>query len=415
MTNQKSLLDRFNATTDEEKTHFLLALNRHWRKELLSQLPDQQVADTLAYSDEDDAVACLAILSSTHRGAILKLLHAHKREKLELLLSFAPQTAGRLVDSNFIEISLNTPISHIAQKVKDHYRQNKKIPTIIVENDKGQIQGQLPLHQLILDDWKTPKDLKLLKLPTVPHTLDQEQLIEEVAHSQSKLIAVVDNENRTLGIIRTHNLIRVLEQEATEDFYRFAGLPPEEHIFDSPLRAVRLRSKWLTINLFTVLLAGAVVALFKQTISQIVILAAFMPVVAGMGGNAGTQTLAVMVRGIATGEIKPKSRSLRGTGSKTAYWIVLKEITAGLLNGLITGFIVAIIAVLVHGNPLLGLVMFLSMIVTLLVAGLFGTIIPLTLKAVGIDPAIASSIFITTATDIFGFLTFLSLATWLLL
>lgn len=405
MANRKSLFARFNATGDEEKTHFLLALNLHWRKELLSKLSDQQIADTLAYSDEDDAIHCLSILSPARRRAILKLLHEHKRQKLELLLSFAPQTAGRLVDSNFIEISLTTPMSQITQKVKDHHTQHNKIPTIIVEDDKGQIQGQLPLHQLILDHWKAPQDLKLRKLPTVPYSLDQEKLIGKVAHSSAKIIAVIDEQNRTLGIVRTHDLIRVLEQEATEDFYRFAGLPPEEHIFDSPLRAVRLRSKWLTINLFTVLLAGAVVALFKQTISQIVILAAFMPVVAGMGGNAGTQTLAIMVRGIATGEIK----------SKTAYWIVLKEIAAGLLNGLITGIIVAIVAILLHGSPLLGLVMFLSMIITLLVAGLFGTITPLTLKALNIDPAIASSIFITTATDVFGFLAFLSLATWLLL
>lgn len=405
MAAKKSLMDKYEQYDPEEKTQFLLSLNRHWRRQLLDQLSDAQIADTLAYSDEDDAVACLAILAKPRRDAILKLLHETKRAKVQLLLSFAPQTAGRLVDSNFIEVSLATPKAQIAQKINEHYAQTKKTPTIIVEDKDGKIVGQLPLERLIIDDWKTPKDIKLYQLPTVPYTLDQEKLIEKVAHSRSKVIAVVDKENRTLGIVRTKDLLHVLEQEATEDFYKFAGVPPEEHIFDSPLRAVKLRSGWLALNLFTAFLAAAVVSLFEQTISQVVILAAFMPVVAGMGGNAGTQTLAVMVRGIATGEIK----------FKTAYWVVLKELAAGILNGLITGTLVGIVAFVWQGTPLLGVVLFFAMLINLLVAGLFGTLVPLALRALRIDPAIASSIFITTATDIFGFLTFLSLATWLLL
>lgn len=405
MSSQKTLLDRFNATSNEEKPHFLLALHRQRRRELFNQLSDQQIADTLAYSDEDDAAHCLSILSTSRREGILKLLHQNKREKVKLLLSFAPRTAGRLVDSNFIEISLITPISQITQKVRTHYEKTGKPPTIIVEDSKGQIQGELSLHQLILDHWKTPKELKLRKLPTVPHTLDQERLIETVAGTSAKIIAVVDEHNRTLGIVRTHDLLRVLEQEAAEDFYRFAGLPPEEHIFDSPLRAVKLRSRWLVINLFTLTLAGLVVATFERTISQVVILAAFMPIIAGMGGTAGTQTLTILVRGIATGEIQ----------SKTALWVMLKEIGAGLLNGVIIGTTLGVLAVLWQKDIMLGVVLFLAMIVNLFIASLFGAVVPLILKALRIDPAIASSIFITTATDFFGFLAFLSLATWLLL
>jgi magnesium transporter len=405
MSSNKSLIKRFSEAPFEEKIPFILNLNRHWRRQLLSQLSDQEIADILAYSDEDDAVNCLDILSSSRREAILRLLHSTKREKVKRLLAFAPQTAGRLIDSNFIEISLITPISQITQKVKNHYTKFNKPPTIIVENEKGRKLGTLPLERLIINDWKTPKDLRLRKLPTVPHTLDQEKLIEKVSGTSANIIAVVDDKNRTLGIIRTKDLLQVLKQEATEDFYKFAGVPAQEHIFDSPLRSVKLRSKWLIINLFTALLDVIVISFFKDTVEQVVILAAFMPVVAGMGGNAGTQTLAVMVRGIATGEIK----------FKTAHWVVLKEIGAGLLNGVITGVIVGIIAFIWQGSALLGIILFAAMVINLLVAGLFGAIIPLFLKALRIDPAIASSIFITTATDIFGFLAFLSLATWLLL
>lgn len=405
MTNHKSLLERFNSAAEEEKVPFLLSINRHWLRKLLEQLSDRDIAETLAYSDEDDALACLATLPAKRRKAILSLLRAEKSDKLRRLLAFAPDTAGRLVDSNFIEVKQETEKVKIIQKVKSHHHKTGKKPTIIVESSGGKIVGQLPFERLIIDDWKAPADLRLRKLPTVSSKLDQEKLIERVTGTSTKIIAVVDEKDRTLGIVRTHDLLRVLQEEATEDFYRFAGVPPEEHIFDSPLRAVRLRSRWLILNLFTAILAAAVISLFSDTIEQVVILAAFMPVVAGMGGNAGTQTLAVMVRGIATGEIR----------ARTAHWVVLKEIGAGLLNGLITGAIVGLIALIWQGSVLLGAVLFAAMIVNLFVAGLFGTLIPLALRALRIDPAVASSIFITTATDIIGFIAFLSLATWLLL
>ena len=424
MASNTKLFKRFQQSSSEDKIPFLLNLNRYWRRKLLSRLKNEKIANTLAYSDEADAAACLDILPSPRREAIIKLLHENKREKVRRLLSFAPQTAGRLINTNFIEVKKNTPKKDITAKVQKHYQIYKKAPTIIVEEKNGRIIGRLPLELLVISDWRTPETLRparikkirreepsapiptarLKPLPAVKHTLDQEKLIQKIAGTAAEMIAVVDKENRTLGIIHTHDLINILKQEATEDFYQFAGLPPEEHVFDPPLRSVKLRLSWLIVNLFTVLLAAAVVAAFKETLSQVVILAAFMPVVAGMGGNAGTQTLAVMVRGIAAGEIKGRS----------ARWVVLKEISAGVLNGIITGIIVAAVAVIWQGSPLLGAVMFLSMVINLFVAGLFGATIPLALKAFRIDPAVASSIFITTATDVLGFLTFLSLATWLL-
>jgi len=405
MNQHKKLLERYQAASNEEKPHFLLGLNRYWRKQLLYQLSDEEIADALTYSDEDDAVTSLDILSTHRREGILKLLHHSKSEKLKQLLSFAHHTAGRLVDMNFIEIKEDSSRADLETKLKNHYQTTGKSPTIIVENKEGKILGQLPIEKLVLEEVKSLKGLRLAPLPVVKYTLDQEHLIEKVVGTSARVIVVSDKESRILGVIRTKNLLGVLEHENTEDFYKFAGLPIAEHIYDSPLRSVRLRSKWLIVNLFTALSAAFVVSMFRETLSQVVILAAFMPVVAGMGGNAGTQTLAVMVRGLATGEIKAKS----------AMSVVVKELSAGFLNGLITGLIVGIIATIWQGSPLLGIVLFFAMMINLVVAGFFGAIIPLILKAVRIDPAVASSIFITTATDIIGFLAFLSLATLLLL
>jgi len=398
------MLERYQTTSNEEKPHFLLGLNRYWRKQLLYQLSDEEITEALTYSDEDDAVTTLDILAPHRRECILKLLHSAKQQKLRQLLSFAPHTAGRLVDSNFIEIKQNGSRADLETKLKNHYRLTGKSPTIIVEDKDGKVMGQLPIERLVLEDRESLKGMSLIRLPVVRYTLDQEHLIEKVVGTSARVIVVIDKEGRILGVVRTKNLLTVLEHENTEDFYKFAGLPAEEHIYDSPLRSVRLRSKWLIINLFTALSAAVVVSMFQDTLSQLVILAAFMPVVAGMGGNAGTQTLAVMVRGLATGEIKARG----------AMSVVAKELSAGFLNGLITGTIVGVIAAIWQGNPLLGVVLFLAMMVNLVVAGFFGAIIPLFLKMLRIDPAVASSIFITTATDIIGFLAFLSLATLLL-
>src|SRR3989344_4922640 len=404
MNQHKKLLERYQATSNEEKPHFLLGLNRYWRNQLLYELSDEEIVEALSYSDEDDAVGTLDILAPHRLEGILRLLHSAKQQKLRQLLSFAPNTACRLVDSNFIEISKTGSKKELVAKLKNHYQVTGKTPTIIIDGKNGKVIGQLPVERLVLDEQESLKDIRLTPLPVVKYTLDQKRLIEKVVGTSAQVIAVVDKEDRTLGIIRTKNLLRVLEHENTEDFYKFAGLPPEEHIYDSPLRSVRLRSKWLIVNLFTALSASVVVSMFKDTLSQIVILAAFMPVVAGMGGNAGTQTLAVMVRGLAMGEIKAKS----------ATSVIAKELSAGFLNGLITGVIVGIVAAIWQGSFLLGVVLFLAMVTNLVVAGFFGAFVPLLLKAIRIDPAVASSIFITTATDIIGFIAFLSLGTLLL-
>lgn len=189
-------------------------------------------------------------------------------------------------------------------------------------------------------------------------------------------------------------------RETTENIYGFAGVKKEEDVFDSPFVSINLRSRWLLVNLLTAFLAAAVVSVFQDTISKFVLLAAYMPVVAGMGGNAGTQTLAVTVRGIALGDITLQN----------SFSILKKEILTSIGNGFIVGLAASGIAIFLNSNPMLGAVLFSALVINLIIAGFFGAIIPLLLKFFKIDPALAASVFVTTATDVFGFLIFLGLA-----
>jgi magnesium transporter len=214
----------------------------------------------------------------------------------------------------------------------------------------------------------------------------------------------VDEENKLAGVITVDDVIDVIKDEATEDIYRLAGVSSDERVFTPPTDSLRKRTPWLMVNLATAFMAASVVKLFEGTISQMTALAVFMPIVAGMGGNAATQTLTVIVRGIALGEL---------TWGNTRKALV-KEGLVGIGNGLATGVVAAIGAWLLQGNPMLGLVLGMAMVINMFVAATAGTLIPVTLRALKVDPALASSVFITTLTDVFGFLSFLGLGSWLL-
>ncbi len=214
-------------------------------------------------------------------------------------------------------------------------------------------------------------------------------------------IPVVDEENKLVGIITVDDVIDVIKDEATEDVYRLAGVAGDERVFTPAGESLKKRLPWLIVNLMTAFMAASVVKLFEGTISQVTALAVFMPIVAGMGGNAATQTLTVIVRGIALGEL---------TWSNTRK-ALLKEALVGIGNGLACGTIAALGAWALQGNAALGAVLAMAMIINMFVAATAGTLIPLALRALKIDPALASSVFITTLTDVFGFLSFLGLGT----
>jgi magnesium transporter len=236
--------------------------------------------------------------------------------------------------------------------------------------------------------------------PAVRYDTADEDVVDVFRANPEGSVAVLDEEGSIMGVIYAEDLLRVVEEEAGETLYEFTGVQEEESVLDGPLSKVRYRYRWLIINLGTAFLAAGAVGFFEDTIAAFTLLAVYMPVVAGMGGNAGTQSMAVTVRGLALGQIS------LSTGGRA----VLNEVLAGAANGAITGVLVAVIASVFNRSPLLGLVLGVSMVLNLVIAGFFGTAIPLVMDRIGKDPATSATIFITTATDVLGFFIFLGLA-----
>jgi magnesium transporter len=260
--------------------------------------------------------------------------------------------------------------------------------------------GVVSLRRLLLVPPATPlKRIMTTDVISVRADMDQEEVARLVASYNLLAIPVVDEENKLVGVITVDDVIDVIKDEATEDVYRLAGVTGDDRVFTRPIESLRKRLPWLVVNLGTAFVAASVVALFQNTIGAVTALAVFMPVVAGMGGNAATQTLAVIVRGIALGE-------LTWSNSRKA---LLKETIVGVGNGVACGLLGALVVWAFKGDPLLGGILAMAMIINMFVAATAGTLIPLALRALKVDPALASSVFITTLTDVFGFLSFLGL------
>jgi magnesium transporter len=273
---------------------------------------------------------------------------------------------------------------------------------LYVVDERRHLVGVVSLRRLLLVSPETPlKRIMTADLISARADMDQEEVARQVASYNLLAIPVVDEENKLVGVITVDDVIDVIKDEATEDIYRLAGVSGDEKVFTPAGESLRKRLPWLGVNLATAFLAAAVVGLFTNTIDLFPILAVFMPIVAGMGGNAATQTLTVIVRGIALGE-------LSWANSRKA---LLKEAAVGIGNGLVLGLVAAGVAWATRGDPVLGLVLGAAMVINMFVAATAGVLVPLGLRAAKIDPALASSVFITTLTDVFGFFSFLGLAT----
>jgi magnesium transporter len=272
---------------------------------------------------------------------------------------------------------------------------------LYVVDERGHLVGVVSLRRLLLVSPETPlKRIMTADLISARVDMDQEEVARQVAAYNLLAIPVVDEENKLVGIITVDDVIDVIKDEATEDIYRLAGVSGDERAFTPAGESLRKRLPWLGINLLTAFLAAAVVSMFEETIGIFPVLAIFMPIVAGMGGNAGMQTLTVIVRGIALGE-------LTWGNSRKA---LMKEMAVGIGNGIVLGVAAALIVWITRGNPMLGAILGMAMIINMFVAAAAGTLVPLGLRAANVDPALASSVFITTMTDVFGFFSFLGLA-----
>ncbi|WP_331235990.1 magnesium transporter [Natronorarus salvus] len=373
------------------------------QRTLVAELGEGELTRFVRRLDPDEATDVLGLVDEETREALLRQLDESRREKIELLLEFDPETAGGLMNLDYVTVGYDRSFGDVRRRVQRYEERTGRFPTILVMQDDT-LLGELPGPALAMTDADSESITDFVKAaPWVRFDEDQSDVIEVFRSNPESTVAVLDDEEEedtVLGVIYAEDLLRIVEEEASRTLYEFTGVAEEEGILDGPLSKVRNRYKWLILNLGTAFLAAAVVGLYEDTIAAFTLLAVYMPVVAGMGGNAGTQSMAVTVRGLALGQVS------LATGGR----VVVNEIVAGAANGTITGVLVALIASVFNQSPLLGLVLGVSMVLNLVIAGFFGTTIPLVLDRIGKDPATSATIFITTATDVLGFFIFLGLA-----
>jgi len=369
--------------------------------QLLASQPAEEIARIVREIPSDDAAVLLDCLPADLSSAVLELMGHKEGTEVESLLEYPEQTAGRIMNPNVFALSEDLMVGEAISALQSA-RDVEMVFYLYVVDERRHLVGVVSLRRLLLVSPETPLNrIMTTELISVQVDTDQEEVARQVASYNLLAIPVIDAENKLIGVITVDDVIDVIKDEATEDIYRLAGVAGDERVITPASDALRKRLPWLLVNLVTAFLAASVVKVFQGTISEVVALAVFMPIVAGMGGNAATQTLTVIVRGIALGEL---------TWENTRKTLV-KEALVGLGNGLGVGVVAAAGAWLLQGDPVLGLILALAMILNMVVAAVAGTVIPVALRALKIDPALASSVFITTLTDVFGFLSFLGLAT----
>jgi magnesium transporter len=357
---------------------------------LTQELPSDDAAAIIDYLPEELSAAVLELIQKRPAGA-----------DVGELLEYAEQTAGRIMNPKVFALSEDITASEAITALQNA-RDVEMVFYLYVIDARRHLVGVVSLRRLLLVPPTTPlKRIMTTDLISVRADMDQEEVARQVASYNLLAIPVVDEENKLVGVITVDDVIDVIKDEATEDVYRLAGVAGDDRVFTRATESLRKRLPWLVINLATAFLAASVVGVFESTIGVVTALAVFMPVVAGMGGNAGTQTLTVIVRGIALGELT------WGNTRKALF----KEAAVGIGNGVACGLIGALVVWLFKGDPILGGILALAMIINMFIAATAGTLIPLSLRALKVDPALGSAVFITALTDVFGFLSFLGLGT----
>lgn len=374
--------------------------------ELLAGLRQRRAAQILGEMVPDSAVDLIEDLSAEEQSELFERMETADADVLRRLIAYDPDTAGGLMSPEVVALSADLTVQAAISTLRQRVDEAETIYYAYVVDGRGRLLGVLTMRDLIMNDPDTPIDEIMIEdVLTVPPEMDAEEVAHLFDRYNFLALPVLDDQRRLLGIVTVDDVIDSIREEETEDMHRLVGIAPEDRVFSPWHESLKRRQPWLLINLVTAFAAALVVQIFEGTIAQITALAVLMPVIAGQGGNAGSQTVTVVVRGIALGELSA------GQGRR----VLVKELTLGSLNGLIIGALVAAVASAWQGDAALGLVVAVSMLLTLVTAGAAGAVIPLGLRWIGADPALASTVVLTTVTDIFGFLYLLGLGTLLLL
>jgi len=379
----------------------LLEVDEQTRERLISSISKAELTEIVDEMATDDAADVIAELPHEEAKTVLEGIGWEESAEVQRLLKYPEDTAGGIMQTELVMVNEDVTIQEAIEQVRAKSEEIQNIHNVFVVDEVTRLVGIVPLAKLILTKPHLPiKDIMNQNPVKVLADTDQEEVARIFQKYDIVSLPVVDKDEILLGGITIDDVMDVVEEEIFEDFYKMASLNTDERVLDSPSRSLKLRFPWLLINLATAFAAASVIKVFENTIQTVVTLAVFMPVVAGMGGNAATQTITVVVRGLALGELE----------LRYARRVLLKNIAVGFANGVLIGIVAAVAAYLLGVNYMIGLLLFLAMIANLVIAGFIGTIIPLILKWYKADPALSATVFVTTCTDVGGFFSFLGLA-----
>lgn len=350
---------------------------------------------------KDDIVDILGEMNVGKSKELINLMKSGDRAVIKELLWYKDDCAGGIMTTEYIALNANLPIEDAIKKIKEIAPKTELIDTIFVVNRKKELIGTAQLRDILV----APENEKLEEITNehfvyVDPETDQEEVALIVSKYDLTAIPVLNKKKAMLGIITIDDIVDVIVEEHTEDLLKMGGVAKEETLDSTLWESIKLRLPWLLVNLLTAFLASATIKVFESTIAQVVALSSIMSIITGMGGNAGTQTISIIIRNIAMGKVSLKD----------SWHLLGKEILLGVIDGAVIGIVTSGIVSIMYGNYYLGIIAFLAMVANLIISGVSGILIPLILQKLKIDPALSSSIFLTTATDVLGFFIFLSLA-----
>ena len=389
------------ALTDEKLAMVLEHADENIQLKIISYLTNEKILKIFGYMQKDDIADILGMLKIYKRKELLNLMIEGDRKILTSLLGYKEDSAGGIMTTEFIIFKQEMTIKDTLKEIKKMAPKNELLDTLFISDNTRKVVGTVELRDVLINDNNTIlADISSKNFISVEPEVDQEEVAAMFRKYDLTVLPVVNKKQIILGIITVDDVMDVMVEEQTEDILKMGGVAKEETLNSTFWDSVKLRLPWLVINLLTAFLAALTVKAFEGTIAKVVALSSTMSMVTGMGGNAGTQTVSIIIRNIAMGNIELKD----------ALPQLKKEILLGLVNGLVVGIITGIVVGMIYQSVYLGIIILLAMVGNLIVSGIFGLLVPLVLQKLKVDPALSSSIFLTTATDVLGFFIFLSLA-----
>lgn len=386
---------------DEELAGVLEESELKTQLRIVSLLNNKRTLRLFSYMSKDDIVDILGEINAGKAKELINLMKEGDKKIIKELMGYRDDCAGGIMTTEYIKLDSKLLIEDAIKKIKEIAPKTELIDTIFVVNKKKELVGTAELRDILV----APEDQRLEDITNdnfiyVEPETDQEEVSLIATKYALQAIPVLNKKKAMLGIITIDDIVDVMVEEHTEDILKMGGVAKEETLDSTVLQSIRLRLPWLFVNLITAFLASMTVKHFESTIAQVVALSSIMSIVTGMGGNAGTQTVSIIIRNIAMGKVELKD----------ALPLIFKQILLGIVNGSAIGLATGLIVSAIYGNMYLGIIIFLAMIANLTISGVCGILIPLVLHKIKIDPALSSAIFLTTATDVLGFFIFLSLA-----